>query len=73
MVYRVIGIVTTIHLCLAWLTVYVARNIFSVRALGYGRWALVFLIIDAVVLYAMLERRAPVFGRILSRGRRDCA
>jgi len=71
MIYRVISIVTAIHLSVAWLVASLARHVLSVRALGYGRWALVFLAIDAVVLYAMLERRAPVFGRILWRGRRD--
>jgi len=68
MIYRVIALVSLVHLGVAMVVGRAARAFSIVPALGLGRWIAVFLVVDAVVLYAMLERRAPIFGRILWRG-----
>jgi peptidoglycan/xylan/chitin deacetylase (PgdA/CDA1 family) len=71
MIYRVIALVTLAHVTAALAISRLAQALSLLPAMGAGRWVASFLIIDAVVLYAMLERRAPVFGRIRWRGPTD--
>ena len=68
MIYRILALVTLVHLCAALVVNRVARAWSIFPVFGVGRWVAVFLVVDAVVLYAMLERRAPIFGRIWWRG-----
>jgi len=71
MVYRVIALVTAACLVAAVAAHALARALAGPGAPGLQVWVGALLIADAVVLYAMLERRAPVFGRLVSRGRAD--
>ncbi|MEI6666537.1 MAG: polysaccharide deacetylase family protein [Acidobacteriota bacterium] len=73
MIYRVIALVTLTHIGVALLVSRVARGFGVLPALGPGRWVVTFLVLDVVVLFAMLERRAPVFGQICWRGPADRA
>lgn len=68
MIYRVIALVTLAHVVAAIVVSRLARAFSILPAFGMGRWIATFLVVDTVVLYAMLERRAPLFGRILWRG-----
>ncbi|MCX6538694.1 MAG: polysaccharide deacetylase family protein [Acidobacteria bacterium] len=68
MIYRVIGLVTLAHVGAALVVSRLARAFSLFPVCGVGRWIAAFLVVDAVVLYAMLERRAPVFGRIWWQG-----
>jgi peptidoglycan/xylan/chitin deacetylase (PgdA/CDA1 family) len=68
MIYRVIALVTLAHVAAAIVVGGIARALSLATVFGMGRWIAAFLVVDAIVLYAMLERRAPVFGRILWRG-----
>lgn len=68
MIYRVIALVTLAHIGAAYACHFAARALAGDAAPGLSRWIYLFLIIDAVVLVGMLERRAPLFGRIWWRG-----
>jgi peptidoglycan/xylan/chitin deacetylase (PgdA/CDA1 family) len=63
--------VTLAHVAAAMLVSRLARTIGLWPGLGVGRWVAIGLAVNAVVLWAMLERRAPLFGRIFWRGSRD--
>lgn len=71
MISRVIASVTLVHVTAAVAVSRAARALSVLPSVGTGRWIAAFLVVDAFVLYAMLERRAPVFGRILWRGPAD--
>jgi peptidoglycan/xylan/chitin deacetylase (PgdA/CDA1 family) len=71
MVYRVIAIVTAVLLAAAVAAGLLARTVAGPAALGLGTWIAAFVAIDGLLLYAMLERRASLFGRIVWRGRAD--
>lgn len=71
MVYRVIALVTAACLVAAVAAHALARALAGPGAPGLAAWIAAMLIVDAVVLYAMLDRRAPLFDRIVWRGRAD--
>lgn len=71
MVYRVVALVTAACLVAAVAAHALARALAGPAAPGLQIWVAALLVADAVVLYAMLERRAPVFGRVVFRGRAD--
>ena len=71
MVYRVIAIVTAVLVAAAVVAGLLTRTVFGPGAPGLGSWVAVFLLVDAVLLVGMLERRTPLFGRIVWRGRTD--
>ena len=71
MVYRVIATVTAALVAAAMAVGLLTRAVAGPGAPGLGVWIAVFLLIDLVLLIAMLERRAPLFGRIVWRGRTD--
>jgi len=68
MIYRVIAMVTLAHVGAAYACHFAARAVLGAPGPGISRWIYLFLIIDAIVLVGMLERRAPLFGRIWWRG-----
>ncbi|MCX6546084.1 MAG: polysaccharide deacetylase family protein [Acidobacteria bacterium] len=68
MIYRVIALVTLAHVGAAFVVSRLAQALSLFPVVGVGQWIAVFLLLDAVALYAMLERRALVFGRIWWRG-----
>jgi len=68
MIYRIIALVTLVHLGVAFGCNWAAHQFLPSGAPGLSRWIYLFLVIDAVVLYGMLERRAPIFGRIWYQG-----
>jgi peptidoglycan-N-acetylglucosamine deacetylase len=71
MIWRILGIVSLVSLVLADIS---ARLATSLAAGGHAPrwpWFAGFLVLDAVVLVGMLERRAPIFGRIFWRGPAD--
>jgi len=68
MIWRIIGIVTLASLVLAEIA---ARLAAAIAAGGHAPrwpWFAGFLLLDAIVLVGMLERRAPIFGRIFWHG-----
>jgi peptidoglycan-N-acetylglucosamine deacetylase len=70
MIYRIIALVTAVHVCAALVAARVARVVLP-HPPGTAVWVWGFLFLDAFLLVAMLERRAPFFGRIAWRGRAD--
>jgi len=68
MIYRVIALVTLAHVGAAYACHIAARALLGDAAPGVSRWIYLFLVVDAIVLVGMLERRAPLFGRIWWRG-----
>ena len=70
MIWRIIGFVTLACLILAEASARLVRLSLSAHAPRWP-WFAAFLALDAVVLVGMLERRAPIFGRIFWRGRTD--
>jgi peptidoglycan-N-acetylglucosamine deacetylase len=73
MVYRVITVVTAALLAAAVAVGWLVRALAGPGAPGFGTWIAAFLALDVVLLVAMLERRAPIFGRLVCRGRSDDA
>ena len=71
MVYRVIALVTAACLVAAAAAHTLGRALAGPGAPGLAVWTAALLAVDAIVLYAMLERRAPLFGRLAFRGRTD--
>jgi peptidoglycan-N-acetylglucosamine deacetylase len=70
MIYRVIAVVTVAMLALGALAAGLTRVV-PAHGPGTAVWLGLALAADAVLLVAMLERRAPLFGRLLWHGRRD--
>ena len=68
MIYRVIAVVTLAHVGAAYACHFALRALMGDSAPGLSRWIYLFLIIDFIILVGMLERRAPLFGRIWWRG-----
>ena len=71
MVYRVMVLVTAVLVAAAVAAGLLTRALAGPGAPGLGLWIGAFLVVDVVLLVAMLERRAPLFGRIVWRGRPD--
>jgi hypothetical protein len=71
MIWRVIGIVTLACLVLAEASVRLVRALSPSGHTPRWPWIAGFLVLDAIVLVGMLERRAPIFGRIFWRGPTD--
>jgi len=69
MVYRVIAVVSAALLATAVAVGWLVRALAGPGAPGLGIWIAAALLIDGVLLVGMLERRAPLFGRIVWRGR----
>jgi peptidoglycan/xylan/chitin deacetylase (PgdA/CDA1 family) len=71
MIWRVVGIVTLACLVLAEASVRLARALSPSVHTPRWPWIAGFLVLDAILLAGMLERRAPIFGRIFWRGPTD--
>jgi len=70
MIWRVVSLVTLACLILAEGSARLVRILVSARAPRWP-WFAVFLALGTAALVGMLERRAPIFGRIFWRGRTD--
>jgi len=70
MIWRIIGLVTLACLVLAEASARLSGILFSTDTPRWP-WFAAFLALDAVALLGMLERRAPIFGRVFWRGPTD--
>jgi peptidoglycan-N-acetylglucosamine deacetylase len=68
-IYRVIALFTSATLLLAWALRLATQRLLGEPDLRLWPWIVVCLVVDGVLLYAMLERHIPLYGRILWRGR----
>jgi peptidoglycan/xylan/chitin deacetylase (PgdA/CDA1 family) len=71
MIYRIVAIVSVVMVGVALVADRTARVFAGSHAPPRGIWIAAFVVLAAVVLAGMLERRAPVFGAIVYRGRTD--
>ena len=71
MIYRIVAFVSAVMVGLALAADGAARAIAGTHALSRGVWIAAFLVLAAILLVGMLERRAPIFGPIFYRGRAD--
>ncbi len=71
MIWRVIGVVSAAALVLAELSARLARMVAEVPGAPSWPWYAVWIAAATVVLVGMLERRAPLFGRVFWRGAAD--
>jgi peptidoglycan/xylan/chitin deacetylase (PgdA/CDA1 family) len=68
MIWRIIGLVSITALALAELSARLFRAVAGTTGAPRWPWSAAWLAAAAVVLVSMLERRAPVFGRVFWRG-----
>lgn len=70
MIWQIIGVIVIAALALAELSARLFRAVAGTAGVPWWAWSVAWLAAAGVVLVGMLERRAPVFGRVFWRGAR---